>query len=322
MKKYLFHFCFVLVFLSCDKEESVFEEVDENLTIGAYIRTNETYNTGYAVGAPNDVFGINIEVQDEENGELLQNIEVFLSFKPSEGSIVTELLLKTLELDIFVPGPFGNPSTDLFINQAEAAEALNIQMNEIVCKDQFIVRLKVNLTDGRSFTTGQSSSKIIAVDDFWSSPFCYTINVVEPIAETEFVGTYFLEHIEDGPLGPTFTGSQFVEVYKGHSTNTREIRLRHRLSIEAELPRIFRFTIMCDEVFFNKNLLSSKIGFCNDLLGNNGGPPILLGPDVENAPVNINDDTVFELWFVEGYLGFDGDCGFGTAPSKIRLSKQ
>ena len=29
----------------------------------------------------------------------------------------------------------------------------------------------------------------------------------------------------------------------------------------------------------------------------------------------------FELWFVEGYLGFDGNCGFGTAPSRIRLSK-
>jgi len=133
------------------------------------------------------------------------------------------------------------------------------------------------LTDGRSFTTGQSSSKILAADDFWSSPFCYTINIIEPIEEDLFTGIYQLESILDGPLGATFGDEpQLVEVYKGHSTNVREMRLRHRLSIEQELPRIFRFTIACDEAVFSKDLLSSKIGFCGidpllelDYLNNN-----------------------------------------------------
>ena len=302
---------------SCDSDEKVIEVVDEGRTIGAYIRTNETYNADFTVGNVTDIFGINIEVQDEQDGGLLQDIEVFISFEPSDGIDSEEVLLKTLPLDSFVPGPFGNPSRDLFISYAEALEALNLQVQETFCKDQFIVRLEVNLLDGRSFTTGQSSSKIIAVDDFWSSPFSYTISVVEPIEETRFVGAYFLEHILDGPLGPTFAESQLVEVYKGHSTNTREIRVRHRLSNPQEFKRIFRFTIMCDEVYFNKNLLSSKVGFCAQ-----GGPPILLGPDTVNSPVDINDDTVIELWFLEGYLGFDGNCGFATAPGRIRLTKQ
>ena len=44
--------------------------------------------------------------------------------------------------------------------------------------------------------------------------------------------------------------------------------------------------------------------------------------DRENAPINPIDDSVFEIWFVEGYEGYDGDRGFETAPSKIKFTKQ
>ena len=218
---------------------------------------------------------------------------------------------------MFTIGQFGKPRASLTISFEEALQAFDMSMEQISCKDQFEARINLKLSDGRSFTTGQSSSKILAADDFWSSPFCYTINIIEPIEEDAFTGLYLLESVVDGPLGATFgDASQFVEIYKGHSTNVREMRLRHRLSIDQEQPRIFRFTIVCDVAVFSKDLLSSKIGFCGI------DPAILLGPDVVNATIDPNDDTVFELWFVEGYLGFDGNCGFGTAPSRIRLSKQ
>lgn len=307
--------CFFI--LSCENDDKVALTNADDREIGAYVRTTETVNSDFSINNPNDIFRVELEVHDEQNGGLLDAIEVYLTYKQSGGVPSNEVLLKTLERDVFTIGQFGKPVSPLTVSFEEALDAFNLTMADMSCKDQFEVRINQKLTDGRSFTTGQSSSKILAADDFWSSPFCYTINVIEPIAEDMFTGIYQLESVLNGPLGPTFgDGPQLVEVYKGHSTNVREMRLRHRLSIEQELPRIFRFTIVCNESVFSKDLLSSKIGFCGI------DPAILLGPDTVNATIDPNDDTVFELWFVEGYLGFDGNCGFGTAPSRIRLSKQ
>lgn len=310
---YLFVFALIL---SCTNDDKVALTNADDREIGAYVRTTATVNSDFSINNPSDVFRVELEVHDEQNGGLLDAIDVYLTYKKDGALPSDEVLLKTLERDIFEIGQFGKPVTSLIVSFEEALQAFNLTMADMSCKDQFEVRINQKLTDGRSFTTGQSSSKILAADDFWSSPFCYTINVIEPIAEDQFTGTYLLESVLDGPLGETFGTSQLVEVYNGHSTNVREMRLRHRLSIEQEQPRIFRFTIVCDETVFSKDLLSSKIGFCGT------DPAILLGPDTVNATIDPNDDTVFELWFVEGYLGFDGNCGFGTAPSRIRLSKQ
>ncbi len=306
----------VYVIISCSSDEKVALTNADDREIGAYVRTIQTFNSDFFVGNATDVFGVELEVHDEENGGLLEEIEVFITYKPTGAIPSNERFLKTLAASEFQIGDFGKPRAPLTISFQEAIDVFDLSIDEVVCKDQFEVRINLKLTDGKSFTTGQSSSKILAADDFWSSPFCYTITVLEPIPEDAFTGIYNLESIVDGPLGETFGTTQLVEIYRGHSPNVREMRLRHRLSIEQEQPRIFRFTIACDESIFSKDLLSSKIGFCGV------DPAILLGPDTLNATINSSDDTVFELWFVEGYLGFDGNCGFGTAPSRIRLSKQ
>lgn len=313
------YFLFIIVLLfvaSCSNDEKVAFTNADDREIGAYVRTTATVNSDFSIDNPLDFFWVDLEFHDEENGFLTESLEVFLTYKKFDGITSSEVLLKTIDSDIFTVGVFGKPVTPLTVSFQEALDAFDLTMADMVCKDQFEVRINQVLSDGRSFTTGQSSSKILAADDFWSSPFCYTINVIEPIAEDLFTGLYTMENIVDGPLGPTFGDTALVEVYKGHSTNVREMRLRHRLSILQEQPRIFRFTVVCDQTVFSKDLLSSKVGFCGI------DPAILLGPDDENATISATDDSVFELWFVEGYLGFDGNCGFGTAPSRIRFSKQ
>lgn len=316
MIRLYFVLCVTACLFSCSEDEKSIEIVTDNREVGAYVRTIETFNADFSVGMEDDVFSIEIETHDEQNGQLLDAIEVFLSYKGFGQAPSSEILFETYQSDVFEIGIFGKPRTVLSISFEQAAQSLGMQVADVNCKDQFEVRLNYKLLDGRSFTTGQSSSKILAADDFWSSPYCYTINIVEPVPEDAFTGTYSLENIVDGPLGPTFGDTQLVEITQGHSRNTREMRLRHRLSIPQEQPRIFRFTVSCDQSIFSKNLLSSKVGFCGI------DPAILLGPDSENGPLDSLDDTVFELWFVEGYLGFDGNCGFGTAPSRLRFSKQ
>lgn len=192
--------------------------------------------------------------------------------------------------------------------------------------DQFSVHLNLKLTDGRVFNASNASSIILAFNTFFSSPFCYTINIIEPIPEDLFTGMYLMESILDGPNGQTFvdvngqpfSNGSLVEVVKGHSTNTREFMAWHNLHhVSIEAPRRWEFTVVDHQIVMGKNQLSSPEGYCIF-----NAAPTLLGPDTVNGPANPTDDTVFELWFVEGYLGFDGECGYVTAPSRYRFSKQ
>ena len=70
------------------------------------------------------------------------------------------------------------PRTTLTLTYAELVTATGISADAIQCKDQFLLRLELHLSDGRSFSIDDgSSSAIIAFDTIFSSPFCYTLNI-------------------------------------------------------------------------------------------------------------------------------------------------
>lgn len=321
MKLKQIYYVLIFIICGCSDDEKTIEFVENNIEVAAYVRTVSIENSEYHIGQQNNRFDAVIEVQDEDDGGLLDKIDVYVTFKDNTqadggNDSVAETYLKSLDRDVFPIGAFGLPRTTLTITQDEALEALELDESNINCKDQFLVRIVLKLVDGREFTTGMASSKIIAFDDFWSSPFCYTINVVETADSNAFIGTYTMTAISETILPPSFGDQLQVDITQGHSPNNRIMRLRHRMSILQEQPRIFRFTIACDETIMGKNALASKIAFCDV------DPAILMGPDNKNGPANFMDDSFFQLWFVEGYLGFDGNCGFGTVPVKYTFSKQ
>lgn len=312
---------FLFILCGCSDDEKTAEFVENNREVGAYVRTITIENSEYHINQQNNTFETVLEVQDEDDGGLLDKIDVYITFKDNTqddggNDSVPETFLKSLDRDVFQTGAFGLPRTTLSISQDAALETLELDESNINCKDQFLVRIVLKLIDGREFTTGMASSKIIAFDDFWSSPFCYTINVVETANPNSFLGTYTMTAISETEIPPSFGDQLQVEITQGHSPNNRIMRLRHRMSILQEQPRIFRFTIACNETIMGKNALASKIAFCNV------DPSILMGPDNKNGPANFMDDSFFQLWFVEGYLGFDGNCGFGTVPVKYTFNKQ
>ena len=325
MKRSILFICSVLLWYSCSDDDKAIDIVTEEIEYGAVVRTLQFNNAEFNVGDPDSVFSVDIEVQDELDGDLLEAVDLMVSFvdnTPAGGDFsTTEASLGSLLPEDFGLGANGFPKINLNYSQAAMAAAVGVSLENISCSDQFLLRTVIRLTDGRSFTTGTASSIILAYETFFSSPYCYTINVVEPIDEELFTGDYVMTSIVDGPLGPTFNESgTLVSVEKApHSNTVRQVRLKHILSHPSnEQPRIYEFSIVCDQVVFRKNQLSSVIGQCTFSTSS----PILLGPGEENAPANILDDSVFEVWFVEGYLGFDGRCGFGTVPSRIRFTKQ
>lgn len=318
----------VFLLFSCAEEDNVTQQIDGGVEEGAFIRTLGFTNSDLVLDDLSNTFSVDLEVQLEQQEGLLENIEVFARFKdntPDNGTISSsEVSVKTIEQDVFIIGPNELPRTTLTLTYAELVTATGISADAIQCKDQFLLRLELHLSDGRSFSIDDgSSSAIIAFDTIFSSPFCYTLNIVQPIPAEQFTGTYTYQSIVDGPIGPTFGAPNTVDIRVGESPNTRVFEANYIVSRLNEPARTFRFVVNCDEILFRKNQLSSFFSWCRPEGGFSfGGPPILLGPDTENAPVNPDDDTTFELWFVEGYSGWDGDCDFGEIPVRILFTKQ
>ncbi|GGG40258.1 hypothetical protein GCM10011344_46410 [Dokdonia pacifica] len=328
---------YVLLFLigslfSCTDGDKAIEFVVEEVERGAVVRTLDLSNVDFDINDLQSTFTINVEEMDIEEGDLLDEVEILVQFKdntPSNGnSSVPNTMLAIIPAEEWSvgPAPEGLPRTSFVYSYEELLTATGLTTAEVAVKDQFLINLNLKLTDGRVFNAFNASSIIIAFDTFFSSPFCYTINMVEPIAEDLFTGMYLMESILDGPNGQTFVDEfrqpfpdgTIIEVVKGHSSNTREFRAFHNLHhVGLEQPRRWEFTVVDDRIVMGKNQLSSPEGYCSF-----NAAPTLLGPDTVSGPANINDDTVFELWFVEGYLGFDGECGYQTAPSRYRFSKQ
>lgn len=313
----------LVIAASCNTDDKPIDQVLNDVEYGAVVRTLQFNQAEFYVNQPEGVFSVDIEIQDELNGGLLERVDLYVRYVDNSGasaSVVSgEFSAGSIPASEFERnGNDGMPNLTLELKFSDLANIVGIPVSQIQCKDQFLVRTDLILTDGRSFSTGSASSIIIAYETFFSSPYCYTINVVEPIDSDLYLGTYSYESVVDGPFGPTFIPEGLVEVYQGHSNNVRYIPLKHNRSHPTnELPRNYYFTIACDESVFGKNQLSSVIAYCAL-----SGAPILLGPDDENAPINPLDDSVFELWLVEGYLGWDGQCDFGTVPSRLRFTKQ
>lgn len=320
MKYILFAAITALLLLGCSNDEKAAETVLTDVERGAFLRTLQINNSEFNIEDLSSRFSVQIQEQDLEDGDLLDRVDVYVRFLDNNmqngNASSEEVLLETLSATDFAPGSFNLPVTTLNYDFERLLTATGVDHALLACKDQFIIHLVLTLTDGRTFSDSNSSACIIGFDTPFGSPFIYTINIVEQIDPDLFTGMYLYESILDGFFGPTFGPPFLVEVKNGNSHNEREVTFDN---FPTRPPRMYRFTIACDELIFGKNQIRYNTLNASCL---ENGQPILLGPDTENAPVNPDDDSRFEIWFVEGYLGFDGDFGFGTVPSRIRLTKQ
>lgn len=331
--------CFICI-TSCSDDEKVIDIINQNITRGGILRTLETHYAEFHPGDLSSEFEIDIEEQDISNGELLDNVEVFLAFidnTPENGILeAQEVKFRQLEKEEFETSSNNLPMTKIKVSFNDALNLLDLNEEQVLCKDQFTVRLQLNLVDGSSFTFGSNSSIVISSDTFFTSPFLYFVNVVEPIEEDLFTGIYNMEDIVSSAriteipffynqdfsvffnVDESYDETTLFEVEKGHSTNTRFITGYYNNGYPTvERARKFEFTIACDEIIFQAHQFTSYRSACTNV-----DPIILLGPSEANGISSTDDDTVFQLRVLEGYLGFDGGCGFGEHEAIVSLSKQ
>ena len=180
-KKY-FYVAMGVFLVSCDTDEKTIDGVFDTVERGLVLRTVNTISSSYNIFDISSEWGITLEVQDAENGTLLSEVRVFVSFTDNSTDTMdlstNETPIGALSASEFTPGPFGFPRADLTISFAEALLATGIDFADVEGGDVFNFRLEAQLTDGRVFTNNAAGT--VAGGSFFSSPFAYISTVVCP----------------------------------------------------------------------------------------------------------------------------------------------
>ena len=168
--------------VACSADDKIIDEVFDTVERGLVLRTVNTISSSYNIFDTTSEWGVTLEVQDEEQGNLLSEIRVFVAFtdnSTNSGDLSTaETQITTLSPDAFSVGPFGFPRGDLVVSFADALAATGIDFADIVGGDVFNFRLEAQLTDGRVFTNNAAGT--VSGGSFFSSPFAYMSTVVCP----------------------------------------------------------------------------------------------------------------------------------------------
>ena len=182
--------------VSCEDGDTVFDDIVDNEQRGAILRTIEVLSDEIPIGSDDSSFGVELEVQDQEDGQLVSAIDVFVGFRDNsvaEGGTdlsTDEVLAATLDASTFEIGPFGLPRTTYRITLPELVAALPIDNADVDGSDQFTIRFELVLEDGRRFSFDDNTGTLTG--SFFSSPFLYTATVVCP-PKAPTAGTWIVE---------------------------------------------------------------------------------------------------------------------------------
>ncbi|MBZ9728467.1 hypothetical protein LB467_02105 [Salegentibacter sp. JZCK2] len=222
IKIYLPLFLFCGLFMqSCDDGDALIDDITENTTRGAILRTIEIRADELLVGenALQGEFDITLEVQDSEMGALVESVEVYTRFVDNTNTDGTDLdtednLFTTIPRSEFFTGEFGLPRLDFSIPATELASSTGVPISAIDGGDEFRIRFELVLEDGRRFSFDQNTGTLTG--SFFRSPFQYTAPIVcAPSPPT--AGEWTIE-LQDS-YGDGWNGAALVVTIDGTETS-------------------------------------------------------------------------------------------------------
>ena len=172
----------LLVVTSCADPDNLINDVLDNYTNGAVIRTISSSGEYNFYAPDTSVFTATIEEHDTENGALMQNIEIYVSLNSG-----AEKLFQTLQPSEFTTGPTGLPRTDISVSLGDAMATLGLSSSEYTGGDAVNINLKLNLTDGRSFGADQATGSMTG--SYFKSPYKYA-KIIKCIPLSAVAGIY------------------------------------------------------------------------------------------------------------------------------------
>lgn len=204
--------------VSCS-EEKIVDDVQATVERGLVLRTVANLSTTYNLLDPASTFGVTLEAQDSENGDLLSEVRVFVQFVDNtvvgDNDLTSdEVLATTISASTFTEGPFGFPRADLVISLSEALTAAGVDFSVVDGGDAIGFRLEAQLTDGRVFTNRAAGT--VANGSFFSSPFAYNAGI-NCIPTSPVIGDYELNLADE--FADTWDGAFVTVTIDGVNTD-------------------------------------------------------------------------------------------------------
>ena len=196
MKTYLksfSHYLFlvgVILMTSCESDDnsSMPNQVMATTTAGAILRTI-SINTGtFDFTNPAAEWSATLEAQGAD-ASTISKINLYANYT-TNGETTEESLVKFYAPSIFTAGPNGYPRGDVAVSLTEVLTALDIAAGSYTANDSFNLRFEIVLTDGRSFSSTNSSATVTG-GSYLNSPFQYSAQFFCPLADASiFDGAY------------------------------------------------------------------------------------------------------------------------------------
>ncbi len=210
---------------SCEPDGNVFIDATDTLESGIVVRTLSLTGTAFDFfDVPAGELDVDFEIQAPEGDEVAE-VRIFGDFQDNTffdsefntngTTAVDETLLQTIAASELTVGRFGFPTGNFSFTYQELLDALNLQNNldTVFNSDQFVVRIEVELTDGRVFSNDGTNSPSLE-DGFFLSPFRYFSTIVCPIVVTGDITIEFEDTFGDG-----WNGAAIVVVSDGEESS-------------------------------------------------------------------------------------------------------
>lgn len=168
------------------KTEMVEKLDDFNLDHGGYMRivtpypvTTPTFKVSKANMAGTKAEMVNEAVTPEKGG-LFANYDLEIRFNGgTTATTTTYKAFRSIPASSYAKDPTtGYPRHTLTITGAEAMTAMALDTSKIARGNKFEIRATMKLTDGKAFNADNTGVNITG-GAFYSSPFFYTLNVVD-----------------------------------------------------------------------------------------------------------------------------------------------
>jgi hypothetical protein len=169
-----------LLFTACQEGDNVIDEINDNETRGAVLRTVNVISNELPIGSADAFFGLEAEIQTQEDGDNVDFVEVYVGFRDNTGGTDSrdQTLHETITRDEFYIGEFGYPRFTNEITLPEMQNTLGLSNAQVSGGDQFEFRYEIVLNDGRRYSFADNTNTITG--SFFSSPFLYTADIVCP----------------------------------------------------------------------------------------------------------------------------------------------
>ncbi|MFT6935140.1 MAG: hypothetical protein ACJAUQ_001533 [Maribacter sp.] len=176
-----------ILFAACAEGDLIFDEIISVEKRGSTLRTIEVTQSEVEYDIPSESligggFSATVEVQDQENGNLLQSLDVYIGYNDKtsdkgDSSVGdTEVLVESFSLADGTIGPVDLPRFTYAATAAELQSAVGILGDQIFGGDAFTIRFEIVRTDGEVYSAADNSGTITG--SYFSSPFEYEASLV------------------------------------------------------------------------------------------------------------------------------------------------